>query len=235
MVMAADPSVSDGDISEIERLACPTCGSCSGMFTANSMNCLCEALGLALPGNGTILATHKNRSRIFERAAKRIVEMADAYYLKGDDSVLPRSIATRAAFLNAMSLDIAMGGSTNTVLHLLAVAHEAGVDFTMKDIDELSRKVPNLCKVAPSSQYHLEDVNRAGGILSIMGELDRAGLLDTSVRRVDVPDLKAALDRYDIMRPTVTEEAFEHLPKRAGTQGPEPRHGFAGRVLRGPR
>jgi dihydroxy-acid dehydratase len=219
MVMAADPAVSDGDIAEIEKLACPTCGSCSGMFTANSMNCLCEALGLALPGNGTVLATHRNRTRIFEQAAKRIVEMAEAYYLKGDDSVLPRSIATRAAFLNAMSLDIAMGGSTNTVLHLLAVAQEAGVDFTMKDIDALSRKVPNLCKVAPSSQYHLEDVNRAGGILSILGELDRAGLVDTSVRRVDSPGLKVTLDLYDIMRPTAGGEAKNLYGSAPGLRG----------------
>ncbi|MBP7738263.1 MAG: dihydroxy-acid dehydratase [Spirochaetes bacterium] len=207
MVMAADPTVPDGDIEELEQLACPTCGSCSGMFTANSMNCLTEALGLALPGNGTVLATHVNRMKMFERAAARIVEMADRYYNNGDDSVLPRSIATRAAFMNAMSLDIAMGGSTNTVLHLLAIAEAAGVDFTMKDIDLLSRKVPNLCKVAPSSAYHVEDVNRAGGIMSIMGELDRAGLIDTSVKRVDAKNLGETLTTHDIMRETVTGEA----------------------------
>ncbi len=209
MVMAADPKVPDGDIAELEQLACPTCGSCSGMFTANSMNCLTEALGLALPGNGTVLATHKNRLKMFERAAARIVEMADRYYNKDDDSVLPRSIATRQAFMNAMSLDIAMGGSTNTVLHLLAVADAAGVDFTMKDIDTLSRKIPNLCKVAPSSHYHVEDVNRAGGIMAIMGELERAGLIDPSVKRVDTKDLGQLLDSHDIMRTTVTAEAID--------------------------
>ncbi|HPA72876.1 MAG TPA: dihydroxy-acid dehydratase [Spirochaetota bacterium] len=219
MVMSADPSVPDNDIAEIEELACPTCGSCSGMFTANSMNCLCEALGLALPGNGTVLATHKNRARMFERAARRIVEITEDYYFRDNESVLPLSIATRAAFMNAMSLDIAMGGSTNTVLHLLAVAHEAGVDFTMKDIDALSRKVPNLCKVAPSSQYHVEDVNRAGGILSIMGELDRAGLIDRSARRVDFPSLGEALDRCDIMRPTASEEALALFRSAPGLRG----------------
>ncbi|MBP1622810.1 MAG: putative dihydroxy-acid dehydratase, partial [Acidobacteria bacterium] len=169
MVMAADASVSDQVISELEMAACPTCGSCSGMFTANSMNCLTEALGMALPGNGTILATHKNRMALFEKAAQRIVEMARARYEQDDASVLPRSIATREAFMNAMALDIAMGGSTNTVLHLLAVAREAEVDFTMSDIDLLSRKVPVLCKVAPSSSFHLEDVSRAGGIMAILG------------------------------------------------------------------
>jgi dihydroxy-acid dehydratase len=209
MVMAADPAVSDEDIAEIEQIACPTCGSCSGMFTANSMNCLTEALGLALPGNGTVLATHKNRLKMFEHAAARIVEIADMYYNDSDDSVLPRSIATRQAFMNAMALDIAMGGSTNTVLHLLAVAEAAGVDFTMKDIDRLSRKVPNLCKVAPSSHYHVEDVNRAGGIMAIMGELDRAGLIDPSVKRVDAKNLAEALGRYDIMRTSVVSEAID--------------------------
>jgi len=198
MVLAADDSVSDEEIREIERVACPTCGSCSGMFTANSMNCLNEAIGLALPGNGTIVATHKNRVRLFEQAAARIVEMAEAWYGREDASVLPRSIASKAAFLNAMALDIAMGGSTNTVLHLLAIANEAGVDFTMADIDALSRKIPCLCKVAPSSSYHVEDVNRAGGILGIMAELDRGGLLDTSVRRVDGLSLAEALGRYDV-------------------------------------
>jgi dihydroxy-acid dehydratase len=207
MVMAADPAVSDSEISEVEMAACPSCGSCSGMFTANSMNCLTEALGLSLPGNGTIVATHVNRTKLFEKAAKRIVEMAKAWYENEDSSVLPRSIATKPAFMNAMALDIAMGGSTNTVLHLLAVASAAKVNFTMKDIDNLSRKVPHLSKVAPSSHYHVEDVNRAGGILSIMGELDRIGLVDRTARRVDLPSLGAAIDAYDISRPTVTAEA----------------------------
>jgi len=209
MVMAADDAVSDDDIAQIERVACPTCGSCSGMFTANSMNCLNEAIGLALPGNGTLVATHKNRFNLFKKAAKLIVELSNRYYFKNDESVLPRSIATKEAFNNAMALDIAMGGSTNTVLHILAIAHEAGVNYTMNDIDELSRKIPVLCKVAPSSQYHVEDVNRAGGILGIMGELDRAGLIDSSVRRVDFPSLKEALNKYDILRTTATPEAFD--------------------------
>jgi dihydroxy-acid dehydratase len=209
MIVAADKSVSDEEVAQVERLACPTCGSCSGMFTANSMNCLNEAIGLALPGNGTILATHKLRTSLFEKAAVRIVEMARAYYEDGDTSVLPRSIATKQAFLNAMSLDIAMGGSTNTVLHLLAIAHEAEVDFTMKDIDALSRKIPCLCKVAPSSHYHVEDVNRAGGILSIVGELERGGLIDRSVHRVDGLTLGEALDQHDIVRENATEEALE--------------------------
>ncbi len=207
MVQAGDSSVSDDEIAAIERVACPTCGSCSGMFTANSMNCLNEALGLALPGNGTVVATHKRRLDLFMEAARRIVAMCDAWYGHDDDSVLPRSIASQAAFENAMALDIAMGGSTNTVLHILAIAHEAGVDFTMQDIDRLSRKVPNLCKVAPSSHYHVEDVNRAGGILAILGELDRAGLVDTSVVRADGLTLAQALDRYDIMRDSATDEA----------------------------
>jgi dihydroxy-acid dehydratase len=207
MVMAADSAVPDKDIAEVELAACPTCGSCSGMFTANSMNCLTEALGLALPGNGTLLATHKNRMGLFEKAARRIVDITIAYYERDDNSVLPLSIATRQAFLNAMSLDIAMGGSTNTVLHLLAVAHEARVDFSMSDIDRLSRKIPVLCKVAPSSSYHLEDVGRAGGIMAIMGELARAGLIDASVKRVDAPNLQNVFDRYDIARPTATDEA----------------------------
>ena len=198
MVLAADESVSDEEIGQIERIACPTCGSCSGMFTANSMNCLNEAIGLALPGNGTIVATHRMRTHLFEQAAARIVEMAEAYYFHGDRSVLPRSIATRRAFENAMALDIAMGGSTNTVLHLLAIAAEAEVDFSMAEIDALSRKVPCLCKVAPSSSYHVEDVNRAGGILGIMAELDRGNLLDTSVLRADGLSLGEALERYDI-------------------------------------
>ena len=207
MVMAADPNVPDSEIEALERSACPTCGSCSGMFTANSMNCLCEAIGIALPGNGTIVATHKNRLGLFEKAAERIVEMTEMFYDQDNDSVLPRSIASKKAFLNAMSLDIAMGGSTNTILHLLAVAQEAGVNFTMKDIDALSRKVPNLCKVAPSSKYHVEDVNRAGGILSIIGELDRAGLIDRNAKRVD-GTLGETLDKYDIVRSTVIKEAL---------------------------
>ena len=207
MVMAADTQVSDADVAEVERSACPTCGSCSGMFTANSMNCLNEALGLALPGNGTVVATHAARLGLFDAAADRIVEMCHTWYEKGDARVLPRSIASHAAFSNAMSLDIAMGGSTNTVLHLLAVAQEAEVDFTMNDIDALSRKVPNLCKVAPSSAYHVEDVNRAGGILGIMAELDRAGLLNTSVPRADGLTLAEALARYDLMQTSASEEA----------------------------
>ena len=207
MVLAGDASVSDEEIGEIERSACPTCGSCSGMFTANSMNCLNEALGLALPGNGTVVATHKNRFDLFEQAAQRIVTMCDAWYGNEDDSVLPRSIATRASFMNAMALDIAMGGSTNTVLHILAIAHEAGVDFTMQDIDALSRKVPNLCKVAPSSDYHVEDVNRAGGIMGILGELDRAGLVDTTVSRADGLTLAQALEQFDIARDSSTDAA----------------------------
>ncbi|MFO7369070.1 MAG: dihydroxy-acid dehydratase [Bacteroidales bacterium] len=209
MVMAADDNVPESEISAVEREACPTCGSCSGMFTANSMNCLNEAIGLALPGNGTIVATHKNRKVLFEKAARQIVAITRRYYEDGDVSVLPRSIAARAAFMNAMALDIAMGGSTNTVLHLLAVASEAGVDFTMKDIDALSRKIPVLSKVAPSSHYHVEDVNRAGGILGIMGELERAGLIDTTVKRVDLLTLGEAINLYDLKRPTVCDEARE--------------------------
>jgi len=208
MVMGADNSVSDSVLNRVEKNACPTCGSCSGMFTANSMNCLAEAIGMALPGNGSIVSTHVNRKKLFEDAAKRIVEATYDYYQNGNDKVLPRSIASRAAFLNAMKLDIAMGGSSNTVLHLLAIASEAGVDFTMKDIDQLSRVTPNICKVAPSSHYHVQDVNRAGGILSIMGELEKAGLLDTSVNRIDGLTLAEAITRYDIMRPTATENAF---------------------------
>ena len=208
MVMAGDSSVSDDEIAEVERSACPTCGSCSGMFTANSMNCLNEALGLALPGNGTVVATHSSRLQLFEQAARQIVTMCDTWYTQGDDSVLPRSIASREAFDNAMALDIAMGGSTNTVLHLLAIASEAGVDFTMTDIDHLSRKIPNLCKVSPSSHYHVEDVNRAGGILGILGELDRAGLVDTKVTRADGLTLREALDQFDIKNSSVTDKAI---------------------------
>ena len=209
MIKSADTSVSDADVAEIERHACPGCGCCSGMFTANSMNCLNEAIGLALPGNGTILATHANRKILFEDAARLIVENAYKYYRDGDESVLPRSIATREAFLNAMTLDIAMGGSTNTVLHLLAVAHEAEVDFCMDDIDRLSRRVPCLCKVAPNTQkYHIQDVNRAGGILNILGELGKGGLLDTSVRRVDGTTLAEAIEHYNINKENPDPEAL---------------------------
>ena len=208
MIKSADSTVSDEDVAEIERHACPGCGSCSGMFTANSMNCLNEAIGLALPGNGTILATHANRKQLFKDATALIVKNAYKYYEEGDDSVLPRSIATRQAFLNAMTLDIAMGGSTNTVLHLLAVAHEAEVDFKMDDIDMLSRRVPCLCKVAPNTQkYHIQDVNRAGGILNILGELAKGGLLDTTVRRVDGTTLAEAIAKYAVCVPEVDAEA----------------------------
>ncbi len=208
MIKSADSTVSDEDVAEIERHACPGCGSCSGMFTANSMNCLNEAIGLALPGNGTILATHANRKQLFKDAAALIVKNAYKYYEEGDDSVLPRSIATRQAFLNAMTLDIAMGGSTNTVLHLLAVAHEAEVDFKMDDIDMSSRRVPCLCKVAPNTQkYHIQDVNRAGGILNILGELAKGGLLDTTVRRVDGTTLAEAIAKYAVCVPEVDAEA----------------------------
>ena len=199
MVMAADDSVSDETVARIERLACPTCGSCSGMFTANSMNCLNEAIGLALPGNGTIVATHVERKNLFKKAAQQLIENTLRYYEEGDGTVLPRSIGSYAAFENAMTLDIAMGGSTNTVLHLLAIAHEAGVDFGMKDIDRLSRSTPVLCKVAPSSSYHVEDVNRAGGILGILAELDRGGLINREVYRVDGKTLGEALRCYDLI------------------------------------
>ncbi len=199
MVSAADERIGDAEVAAVEESACPTCGCCSGMFTANSMNCLNEALGLALPGNGTVLATHAERARLFERGAERICDLAEEYYRTGNERLLPRGIATRAAFMNAMSLDIAMGGSTNTVLHLLAIAREAEVDFTMKDIDHLSRKVPCLSKVAPNSHYHIEDVHRAGGIMGILAELDRGGLLDASVSRVDYPSLKEALRDYDLI------------------------------------
>ena len=209
MVKGADPSVSDEEMSRIEECACPGCGSCSGMFTANSMNSLTEAIGLSLPGNGTVLATHANRVRLFRDAARLIVRNALAYYEDGDEGVLPRSIATRAAFLNAMTLDIAMGGSTNTVLHLLAVANEAGVDFSMKDIDRLSRKVPCLCMLAPNTQkYSVQECNRAGGILGIMNELDKGGLVDASVRRVDGMTLAGAMAKYDITRGDADAEAL---------------------------
>lgn len=210
MVQAADDSISDEHVKKVENAACPTCGSCSGMFTANSMNCLNEAIGLALPGNGTIVATHANRMQLFMDAAKLIVENAYKYYRDNDETVLPRSIATREAFLNAMTLDIAMGGSTNTVLHILAIANEAGVELTMDDMDRLSRTTPCLCKVAPNSdKYHIQDVNRAGGILGILAELNKGGLLDTSVFRVDGLNLKQALSKYDITMPGISDEVVK--------------------------
>ena len=209
MVASADPSVSDADLLDMEEAACPTCGSCSGMFTANSMNCLTEAIGLALPGNGTTLATHAARRGLFERAGTAIVDVARRYYADDDESVLPRAIASRDAFENAMALDVAMGGSTNTILHLLAAAHEGGVNFGLKEIDELSRRVPCLCKVAPSSSYHVEDVHRAGGIPSILGELDRAGLLNTAVRTVHSDSLRDFLDGWDLRSESVCDEAVE--------------------------
>lgn len=210
MIDSADSSVSDEEVEKLEREGCPTCGSCSGMFTANSMNSLNEAIGLALPGNGTILSTHANRIELFKKAARQIVKNTYAYYMDGDDSVLPRSIATREAMLNAMTLDIAMGGSTNTVLHLLAVANEAGADFKMDDIDMLSRKSPVLCKVAPNTnKYHIEDVNRAGGILSIMKQLSDQGLIDKNVKRVDGLTLGEAIEKYAIEGTNFSEEAAE--------------------------
>jgi dihydroxy-acid dehydratase len=205
MVASADPSVSDSELADIEENACPTCGSCSGMFTANSMNCLTEAIGLALPGNGTTLATHVARRGLFERAGAVIVDLAKRYYFEDDESALPRSIATRDAFENAMALDIAMGGSTNTILHLLAAAHEAGVDFGLKEIDELSRRVPCLCKVAPNGSYHVEDVHRAGGIYTILGELDRAGLLNRGVHTVH----GSPLSDWDLRSSSPLPEAVE--------------------------
>ncbi|VWC19654.1 dihydroxy-acid dehydratase [Burkholderia arboris] len=208
MVVAADEQVSDDEVRAVENVACPTCGSCSGMFTANSMNCLAEALGLALPGNGSVLATHAERKRLFLEAGRVIVDLARRYYEQDDASVLPRSIATRDAFENAMTLDIAMGGSTNTVLHLLAAAHEGEVPFTMADIDRLSRRVPVLCKVAPSVQdVHMEDVHRAGGVIGIMGELDRAGLLNTTLPTVHAPSVAHMLERWDVMRNRVDSVA----------------------------
>ncbi len=209
MVDAADESVSDEDVALLEKHGCPTCGSCSGMFTANSMNSLNEAIGLALPGNGTVVASHINRLQLFRKAAAKIVENTYRYYRDGDESVLPRSIASRRAMLNAMTLDIAMGGSTNTVLHLLAIAHEAEADFSMADIDELSRHTPVLCKVAPNSSYHIQDVNRAGGILSIMKILADNGLVDTSVRRADGLTLGEAIDCWAIGGKDYTDEADE--------------------------
>jgi dihydroxy-acid dehydratase len=223
MVAAADDKVSDADVRLIERSACPTCGSCSGMFTANSMNCLTEALGLALPGNGSTLATHADRRQLFERAGRLIVDLAKRHYEQGDVSVLPRSIASFAAFENAMTLDIAMGGSTNTVLHLLAAAHEAEVDFTMRDIDRLSRGVPVLCKVAPSTpDVHLEDVHRAGGVMAILGELDRAGLINADVPVVHAATLRGALDLWDIGRTPAADvrRFYSAAPGGVPTQQP---------------
>lgn len=208
MVGGADKELSDEEVNSLEQCACPGCGSCSGMFTANSMNSLTEAIGLSLPGNGTILATHRNRIELFKDAARQIVKNALAYYEEGDDSVLPRNIATRPAFLNAMTLDIAMGGSTNTVLHLLAIAQEGNVDFKMSDIDQLSRKVPCLCKLSPNTQkYSVQECNRAGGILGILNELDKGGLIDKNVNRVDGMTLKAALSKYDITKKEIDKEA----------------------------
>ncbi|WP_155299962.1 dihydroxy-acid dehydratase [Deinococcus kurensis] len=217
MVMAADDSVSDEEVLSVERSACPTCGSCSGMFTANSMNCLTEALGLSLPGNGSVLATHADRQALFKRAGHLIVDLAKRYYEGEDESALPRNIATFQAFENAMTLDIAMGGSTNTVLHLLAAAHEAGVDFTMQDIDRLSRRVPVLCKVAPAkNDVHMEDVHRAGGIMGILGQLDDAGLLNRDVHSVHAPSLTEALNRWDVKR---TDDEAAHTFYRAAPGG----------------
>ena len=220
MVKSADPQMSDSEVAAIEANSCPTCGCCSGMFTANSMNCLTEAIGLALPGNGTVLATHTERVGLLRKAARLIVANAEKYYFHDDESVLPRSIATRKAFLNAMALDIAMGGSTNTVLHLLAVAAEAGADFKMKDIDELSRKVPCICKVAPNTaRYHVEDVNRAGGIVAIMEQLAKGGLVDTSLPRVDGMTLGREIELYSI-GPSMCEDAkaiYSSAPARVKT------------------
>ncbi|WP_018864606.1 MULTISPECIES: dihydroxy-acid dehydratase [Thioalkalivibrio] len=220
MVKAADSSASDEEVEAIERSACPTCGSCSGMFTANSMNCLTEALGLSLPGNGSLLATHAGRKSLFEQAGRRVVELAKRYYEQDDESVLPRSIATFEAFENAMSLDIAMGGSTNTVLHLLAAAREGEVDFTMADIDRLSRKVPNLCKVAPATQlYHMEDVHRAGGVVGILAELDRGGLIHRDIPTVHADTMGQALEQWDVMRHAAASETlYKAAPGGVPTQ-----------------
>ena len=221
MVMAANPNETDAEVAQVERSACPTCGSCSGMFTANSMNCLTEALGLSLPGNGSLLATHADREQLFLEAGRRVVDITRRYYEQDDVSVLPRSIASFAAFENAMSLDIAMGGSTNTVLHLLAAAQEGEVDFTMSDIDRLSRKVPNLCKVAPATQkYHMEDVHRAGGVMGILGELNRAGLLHTDVSTIHSPSMGASLEHWDIGSVGAEEarQRFSAAPGNVPTQ-----------------
>lgn len=225
MVIAADDNATDEEVLEYERSACPTCGSCSGMFTANSMNCLTEALGLSLPGNGSMLATHADRRQLFERAGQLIVEITKAYYEGEDDSLLPRNIANKAAFENAMALDIAMGGSTNTILHLLGIAREAGTDFDLQDIDRLSRVVPQLCKVAPNIQkYHMEDVHRAGGVMGILGELDRAGLLNGDCRTVHAKTMTEALTTWDIMR-SPTPEVIQFF--RAGPAGIRTQQAFS--------
>ncbi|MGE9547929.1 dihydroxy-acid dehydratase [Snodgrassella sp. CS2] len=222
MIEAGNDKISDETVAKVERSACPTCGSCSGMFTANSMNCLTEALGLSLPGNGSLLATHSLRKELFLEAGRRIVELAKRYYEQDDCSVLPRSIATKAAFNNAMSLDIAMGGSTNTVLHLLAAATEAGVNFKMADIDQLSRHVPCLCKVAPATQkYHMEDVHRAGGVMAILSQLNRAGLLDTSVHTVHMPTLAEAISHWDIGNPANTDARHRYQAAPGGVRSTE--------------
>ena len=229
MVVAADPNASDDEVAAHERAACPTCGSCSGMFTANSMNCLVEALGLGLPGNGSVLATHADREGLFRRAGRLVVDLAKRYYEGDDASVLPRAIASLAAFENAMTLDIAMGGSTNTVLHLLAAAHEAGVDFTMEDIDRLSRRVPCICKVAPATPiYHMEDVHRAGGIMALLGELDRGGLIDRSVPTIHEPTLGDAIDRWDVRR---TSDEEVHTMYRAAPGGVPTQVAFSQELL----
>ena len=216
MVQGANPAISDEKLAEVERSACPTCGSCSGMFTANSMNCLAEALGMALPGNGSVLATHSERLRLFERAAAQIVRLAYDYYQNGNDQVLPHSIANYKAFHNAMACDIAMGGSTNTVLHLLAIAKTAGVDFTMEDMDALSRKVPTLCKVAPSSQYHMEDVHRAGGVMGILAELKRLDLLEAGCYNVLAKPIFEVIDQYDIANPQAAAEVLQFYKTAPG-------------------
>jgi dihydroxy-acid dehydratase len=216
MVRAADEHTGEKELLELERGACPTCGSCSGMFTANSMNCITEALGLALPGNGTLVATHRNRKLLFKDAASIIVKNCKDYYFNGNEEVLPRSIATRTAFMNSMALDIAMGGSTNTILHLIASANEAGVSFEMRDIDELSRRVPVLCKVSPNSGYHIQDVNRAGGVMRILGELSRCGLINPSVNRVDYNSLCEALIFNDILSNKVTRKAIKRYLSAPG-------------------
>jgi dihydroxy-acid dehydratase len=216
MVASGDKERTDAELDRMERLACPGCGSCAGMFTANSMNCLTEAIGLALPANGTLVATHKQREKLFREAARKITEIADDYYTNGNESALPKAVASEEAFRNAMTVDIAMGGSTNTVLHLLAVAHEAGVNFTMKDIDALSRKVPNICKVSPSSSYRVEDVHRAGGVMSLMGELRKASLLNTSLMRVDGMTVGEAINKYDILSPASAQNRSLYLAAPGG-------------------
>jgi dihydroxy-acid dehydratase len=212
IVAGADPKVSKEELQKHEQFSCPTCGSCSGMFTANSMNCLAEALGLALPGNGTLLATHKNRKKLFKNVAKTIISMIDKYYKEDDNSILPRSIATKEAFENAMSLDIAMGGSTNTVLHILAIAREAELDFNIEDIDKLSRKVPNLCKVSPSSHYHIEDVHRAGGVIGIMAELDRAELINRNTKTLYGKTIGEIIKEYDIIKSEKRKSLYMAAP-----------------------